>query len=114
MRGRTPYRLWLAMFVVCCVAIIAEGRAEGEKGARLVVDNRTSQPATVLIWRYDGGHWDWRSVTSIGSGHWVPIYDVRQGERLRARLANGRELDHTVKLLHDSKTKTLQDVWWLK
>jgi hypothetical protein len=114
MRARTAYRLWLAMFVVCFVAILAEAHAQAPKGARLVVDNRTSQPATVFIWRYDRGHWDWQSVTSIGSGHWVPVYDVREGERLLARLANGKELDHTVKLLHDSRTNTLQDVWWLK
>jgi hypothetical protein len=114
MRGRIDYRLWLTLLVICFVASVADGRAEGGKAARLVVDNRTSQSATVFIWRYDRGHWDWQSVTSIGSGHWVPIYDVREGERLRARLGNGKELDHTVKLRHDSKTNTLQDVWWLK
>jgi len=114
MRVRTAYRLWLAMLVVCVVAIVAEAHAQAPKGSRLVVDNRTSQPATVFIWRYDRGHWDWHAMTSIGSGHWIPVYEVRDGERLLARLANGKELSHTVKLLHDSRTNTLQDVWWLK
>jgi len=114
MRVRTAYSLWLAMLLVCAVAIVAEAHAQAPKGARLVVDNRTSQPATVFIWRYQGGHWDWQSVTSIGSGHWIPVYDIREGERLLARLANGKELTHTVKLFQDSRTNTLQDVWWLK
>lgn len=114
MRVRTTSRLWLVMLVVCFVAILAEAHAQGPKGARLVVDNRTPQPATVFIWRFDRGHWDWQSVTSIGSGHWVPIHEVRDGERLLARLASGKELNHTVKLLHDRSTNMLQDVWWLK
>ena len=115
MRARTACLLWLAMLVVGVVTIVAEAHAaQAPKGARLVVDNRTSQPATVFIWRYDRGHWDWQSVTSIGSGHWIPVYDVREGERLLARLANGKELSHTVKLLPDARTNTLQDVWWLK
>jgi hypothetical protein len=105
---------WLAIFVLVSVVTLAEARPQGPAGTRLVVDNRTPQAATVFIWRYDNGHWDWRPVTSIGSGHWVPIYEVRDGERLLARLAGGKELHHTVKLLHDSQTNTLQDVWWLQ
>lgn len=106
MRTQAAVTLFLALVFVCSARAFSKGYPDAEQ-TRLVVDNRSSQFATVDIWRHDGKQWAWRHVLGVGSGRWAPIYDVSQGERLRATLGNGVALYHTVSL------QSGQDVWWL-
>jgi hypothetical protein len=101
LRGITVVVLFA--FVVSTPAIYAQER----KGSRLVVDNRTKQPAMVEIWHFDGKTWAWRQVATVSTGQWVPVYNVKDGERLRATLGRGPVRYHKVQL------KSGQDVWWL-
>jgi hypothetical protein len=84
--------------------------AWAQKAARLVVDNRTAQNATIQVWRYTGYHWDWLTVANVPAGRWVPVSDVKNGERFRVKETGKTRV---VNLRTDQGYGGPQDVWVL-
>jgi len=81
---------------------------------RLVVDNRTTQNATVQVWRYTGDRWDWATVANVAPRTWVPVFDVRDNDRFRAIVPGREPLPHTVHLYADKSYGGPQDIWLLQ
>ena len=100
----------LAIFLIAglCQTVAAD------KAARLVVDNRTKGTATIQVWRYTGYHWDWLTVASVPPGRWVPISDVKNGERFRATGIGNSPPSWVVNLRMDKGYGGPQDVWVLQ
>lgn len=114
MSSRRTILVFLLVGLAFGLCLPATGRSEEGHRSRLIVDNRSHRSAVVQIWRHDGKSWDWRLVGRVKDGQWVPIYDVRNQERLRARIdGRGDYLWHTVRLQKD-KNGALQDLWRLQ
>jgi hypothetical protein len=103
-------RHWIRTVAVLLIAVFCQ-IAAAQKAARLVVDNRTKQAATIQVWRYTGYHWDWLTVATVPAGRWVPVTDIKNGERFRVKdTAKAR----VVNLRNDPGYGGPQDVWVLQ
>lgn len=87
--------------------------AQRSQAARLIVDNRTQEPARIEVWRYNGKYWEWSYVADALPRRWIPIYPVNDGDRYRATLRKGIQY-HTVQLVYDRNYGGMQSVWWLR
>jgi hypothetical protein len=103
----------LRVIAICLLAGLCHS-ALAQRQARLVVDNRSRSNATIQVWRYTGYHWDWLTVATVPPGKWVPVSDVKSGERFRAIGVRHTPLSRTVGLHTDPGYGGPQDVWILQ
>src|SRR5262249_52780860 len=103
------------LMMVVLSGLVLPTDAQPASRARLVVDNRSGSEAQVQVWRYNGRSWEWSVISPVAQGHWVPIYDVRNGDQYRAILAGSKGTRyHTVSLQYDGRYRGMQSVWWVQ
>ena len=103
----------MRVLVICLIAGLCHS-ALAHHQARLVVDNRTRSRATIQVWRYTGNRWDRLTVATVPGGKWVPVTDVRNGERFRAMGVASTPPSRVVNLRTDPHYGGPQDVWILQ
>lgn len=103
--------------ILCLVLLMSVGlfgdfaAGQNQRPPRLVIDNHCSATAYVEVWAFNGSFWQWNRFAAVNPNSWLPVFNVRQGQRFRAQLPDNRDRTYDVVFAYDANYGGYQSVW---